>query len=265
MAFQLNDGFISRAKALAPSNTINSLPIWEFMNQTGTLGTFLAGSVVYVGTSNNQDVQVIVAGTLGAVNTVIGEQIATAGSAYVAGNNINATNGSGSGLTVDITVPLPTANLTAAGTGYSAGAVNSVTGGTGTGILGTVAVNAGNVTSFTFTDGGSGYTVGDVLTLQQAASGNNATVTLTAAPNGAVTAAVINAGGEGYKVGDVVTVNQAGSNTDCTLTITAVESLLPTAADAVVFKNAPQGQILPVLVDYVLAANTTASNLLVAR
>jgi len=54
-------GYFSKAKSITKSDTINPLPIWEFMNDTGSLGTFLAGSLVYVG--GGGDVNVIPAGT----------------------------------------------------------------------------------------------------------------------------------------------------------------------------------------------------------
>ena len=39
----------------------------------------------------------------------------------------------------------------------------------------------------------------------------------------------------------------------------------PTAADAVVFKNVPDGNFLPVIVDYVLATGTTATDILTIK
>ena len=54
-------GYFSKAIAITKSDTINTLPAWEFMNQTGTLGTYLAGSLIYVGGAG--DVNVIPAGT----------------------------------------------------------------------------------------------------------------------------------------------------------------------------------------------------------
>lgn len=39
----------------------------------------------------------------------------------------------------------------------------------------------------------------------------------------------------------------------------------PTAADAVIFKNAPAGGFLPVIVDYVLATGTAGSDILTIK
>ena len=95
-------GYFSRAISITKSDTINSLPAWEFMNQTGTLGTFLAGSLVYVGGAG--DVNVIVAGTLGPQNTVVDFQAITAGgTGYTGANGVATTGGSGTGLTVNTT------------------------------------------------------------------------------------------------------------------------------------------------------------------
>ena len=265
------------------SDTLDSRSAWLFENQTGTLGTNLNSSVLYIGVTG--DINCILSGVVGVQGTVTALD---ATDPYGSNPSYNAlSNGSGyatanglltsvtstvpkspakqpTGLTVDITVTLPTATLSAAGTGYSAGAIDSVTGGTGTGIEGTVTINAGAVTAFTFTDGGIGYTVGDVITLVQAASGDNATVTLTSAPNGAITTIAINAAGSNYSPGDTITVIQAGASGG-TRAILSVQDLAPTADDAVLFKGVPAGSILPVSVDYVLTTSTTATDIVAGK
>ena len=281
--FPINGSTIGKALAITPNNTIDARSAWLFENQTGTLGTNLNSSVLYVGVTG--DINCILSGVVGVQGTVIALD---ASNPYVASPSYNAlSNGSGyatanglltsvtssvpkspakqpTGLTVDITVTLPTATLSAAGTGYSAGAIDSVTGGTGTGIEGTVAINAGVVTAFTFTDGGIGYTVGDVITLVQAASGDNATITLTSAPNGAITTIAVNAAGSNYSPGDIITVIQAGASGG-TRAILSVQDLAPTATDAVLFKGVPAGSILPVSVDYVLTTSTTATDIVAGK
>ena len=281
--FPINGSTIGKALAITPNNTIDARSAWLFENQTGTLGTNLNSSVLYVGVTG--DINCILSGVVGVQGTVTALD---ATDPYGSNPSYNAlSNGSGyatanglltsvtstvpkspakqpTGLTVDITVTLPTATLSAAGTGYSAGAIDSVTGGTGTGIEGTVAINAGVVTAFTFTDGGIGYTVGDVITLVQAASGDNATVTLTSAPNGAITTIAINAAGSNYSPGDIITVIQAGASGG-TRAILSVQDLAPTAADAVLFKGVPAGSILPVSVDYVLTTSTTATDIVAGK
>ena len=61
--FPINVSFITRAQTWAPTNNINALPAWTFENQSGTLGTNLTGSVVYVGTAGT--VKVILSGYAG--------------------------------------------------------------------------------------------------------------------------------------------------------------------------------------------------------
>jgi hypothetical protein len=265
------------------SDTLDSRSAWLFENQTGTLGTNLNSSVLYVGVTG--DINCILSGVVGVQGTVTALDATdpygsnpsynalSNGSGYVTANGLLTSATSSvpkspakqpTGLTVDITATLPTATLSAAGTGYSAGAIDSVTGGTGTGIEGTVAINAGVVTAFTFTDGGIGYTVGDVITLVQAASGDNATITLTSAPNGAITTIAVNAAGSNYSPGDIITVIQAGASGG-TRAILSVQDLAPTADDAVLFKAVQAGSILPVSVDYVLTTSTTATDIVAGK
>ena len=265
------------------SDTLDSRSAWLFENQTGTLGTNLNSSVLYVGVTG--DINCILSGVVGVQGTVTALDATdpygsnpsynalSNGSGYVTANGLLTSATSSvpkspakqpTGLTVDITATLPTATLSAAGTGYSAGAIDSVTGGTGTGIEGTVAINAGVVTAFTFTDGGIGYTVGDVITLVQAASGDNATITLTSAPNGAITTIAVNAAGSNYSPGDIITVIQAGASGG-TRAILNVQDLAPVAGDAVLFKGVPAGSILPVSVDYVLVTSTTATDIIAGK
>ena len=292
--FPTSDSIIGKALQVLPilDTAIDPRSAWLFENQSGTLGTNLNSSVLYVseitGTpaATKADVAVILSGVEGVIGAV-----AVGGfksfDPYTSSPSYNAfSNGSGyatanglltsvtssvpkspakqpTGLTVDITVAFPTKTVSDGGTGYSAGAIDSVTGGTGTGIEGTVAINAGVVTAFTFTDGGIGYTVGDVITLVQAASGDNATITLTSAPNGAITTIAVNAAGSNYSPGDIITVTQAGASGGTRAILRVVDSA-PTIGDAVIFKNVPMGTILPVSVDYLMATGSTANLVCIA-
>tara|TARA_R100001163_G_scaffold2508_6_gene3867 strand:+ start:495 stop:1067 length:573 start_codon:yes stop_codon:yes gene_type:complete len=187
--FKFSDSFMGMAQSWTPTDNINPLPAWEFMNQTGTLGTFLAGSVVYVGVSGT--VKVIVAGTEGSKNAPASTgalTITTGGSGYTTATDVATTGGSGSGLKVSFTAV--------------AGAVTAIS-----------------------------------------------AITVT---------------GSKYAVGDVVTISGGGGN--ATLTITEVRDYPPTAADGVEFLNAQQGDILPVLVDYVVVpSGSAATDLVVGR
>mgnify|MGYP003648668751 CR=1 FL=1 len=283
--YPITAGVFGKALAIPGTGnggTITTPSAWLFENQSGTLGTNYNGSQVYVGVTG--DISCILSGVVGVQGTVTALDATdpygsnpsynalSNGSGYVTANGLLTSATSSvpkspakqpTGLTVDITVTLPTATLSAAGTGYSAGAIDSVTGGTGTGIEGTVAINAGVVTAFTFTDGGIGYTVGDVITLVQAASGDNATITLTSAPNGAITTIAVNAAGSNYSPGDIITVTQAGASGGTRAILRVVDSA-PTIGDAVIFKNVPMGTILPVSVDYLMATGSTANLVCIA-
>ena len=181
-------GYFGKAMTHSASDTIDGLPAWEFMNQTGTLGTYLAGSAVYVGDgAGTKDVNVIIAGTLGAQNTVVALTITDGGTGYGSATGVaTTTTGDGTGLTV---------NTTHTG--------------------------------------------------------------------GVITAVAINAAGSGYKLGDTVTVAGGGGN--AILTIDDVRSLLPVVGDGVLFQNLNNGDVLPVLVDYILSTSTTAADFVVMR
>jgi hypothetical protein len=269
-------GNFSRSLSVTPNDTINTLPAWEFMNQTGSLGNNLRGSLIYVGgTAAASNVSVITAGTVGIQNRVVSLTLTNGGSGYAVppANPQETTYTSvvptsigpkvASGLTVNITVPVPTTNTLVPGTGYSVAPFTVLQGG---GLSGNIlSVNGtGGILTFEITDGGVGYTAGDVLTIVDGA-GINGSITLVTAPNGAVTLAAIAVGGEGYAVGDIITIVQAGSGGDATCTVDAVRSFSPVAGDAVVFNNVPVGTVLPVYVDYVTATGTTATLLVAGR
>ena len=267
-------------KALAVTKVaitaLDARSAWEFENQSATLGNNYTGSQLYVGGAGNVDV--ILAGVTGAQDTVTSlnqQAIFTganpsyvgfaAGSGYVTGTNIDTTvvttvpNSPATvptGLTVNINAVVPTTNASTPGTNYTTGPYE-VTGGTAGagGLSGNITiVTAGAITEFTITDGGQGYTTGDVLTIIKAGSDDDATITLSSAPNGAVTAdiAIGNNAGTGYSVGDIITVDQTGSGKDCKFVIGSVKSLLPGVNDVVRFTAVPVGTILPAAVGYVI-------------
>jgi hypothetical protein len=141
--FPTNDSFIATALAYNPTNTIDPRPAWLFENQTGTLGTNLTGSAVYVGVGGT--VRGILAGKEGVQGTVtVLGSILTGGTGYTTANGLATTvtsivpSSAGTGCTVDITAV--------------AGAVT------------VIAINAV----------GQQYSVGDILTVVQ--GGNNCTV-----------------------------------------------------------------------------------------
>jgi len=134
--FPINDSFITRGQTWVPTNNIDSKSAWLFENQSGTLGTNLTGSSVYVGVTGT--VRVIIAGTVGAQNTVTNLTLVSGGTGYTTANGVATTVTSivpasnGAGLTVDITAAggvITAAVINAAGTNYGLGDIITVTGG----------------------------------------------------------------------------------------------------------------------------------------
>tara|TARA_B100000768_G_C11250411_1_gene363859 strand:- start:825 stop:1403 length:579 start_codon:yes stop_codon:yes gene_type:complete len=134
--FPTNPSYITRAQTWAPTNNINPKSAWLFENQSGTLGTNLTGSSVYVGVTGT--VRVIIAGTVGAQNTVTNLTLVSGGTGYTTANGVATTVTSivpasnGAGLTVDITAAggvITAAVINAAGTNYGLGDIITVTGG----------------------------------------------------------------------------------------------------------------------------------------
>ena len=135
--FKFSDSFMGMAQSWTPTDTINPLPAWEFMNQTGSLGTFLAGSVVYVG-GGSGTVKVIVAGTEGSKNAPASTgalTITTGGTGYTTGTDVATSGGSGSGLKVSYTAAAGAITvisaITVTGSGYAVGDIVTVSGGGG--------------------------------------------------------------------------------------------------------------------------------------
>jgi len=142
--FIINDGIVGKAMPLTGLvGAPNPLPAWVSENQTGTLGTFLNSSVLYVGVSG--DVSVILPGTN--LSSVKALSITNGGSGYSNGTGVaTTTSGDGLGLTVNTTV---TANvitavaINAAGSGYNVNDIVTVSGGGGNATLQITAVNDG--------------------------------------------------------------------------------------------------------------------------
>ena len=282
--YRVTNGAVGKALPIGAGNdTISGPSAWLFENQSGTLGTNLTGSLIYVGATG--DVRAILSDVVGIQNKVTGLNLDAifkganpfyagfaAGSGYVEGNAVATTDVTTvpnspatvpAGLTVDIVVPVPSTNALTPGTGYSVAPFTILQGGGMSGNILSVS-GAGAILTFEIIDGGIGYTAGDVLTIVQA-GGSNGSITLATAPNGAVTEIAINAPGANYSVGDIITVAQAGSGLDCKFCIRAVQSDLPIITDAVIFKNVPAGTILPVAVDYVMANLTTATDMVACK
>ena len=138
--FPTNDTIITRAKTFVPSNVVNPLSFWEFENQSGTLGTNLTGSVVYVGTAG--DVTGILSGAVGDQGIVLELAIDDPGVGYTTAFGLPTVLIEGksvalnpSGLFVSI-IAAPGAGITnvdiggAAGLEYSVGDIVEIVQGT---------------------------------------------------------------------------------------------------------------------------------------
>jgi hypothetical protein len=149
--------------------------------------------------------------------------LSSGGIGYVSGTNIAAAGGSGSGATLDVTASangvVSSGTVSAVGTGYIDALGVSSTGGTGTGLTLDIVTNAGtgDIASVTIASGGSGYLVGDVVTIS--GGNNDATYSIDAITGGTVTALVLNNPGTGYTNGDVLTIS-GGSATYAVATVT---------------------------------------------
>jgi len=192
--FRISDGVIGRSMPLTGLvGAPNARPAWVFQNQTGDLGNFLDGSVLYVGATG--DISVIMPGvSLASVNSL---SIVNAGTGYstaVADLATTDSNNLSQGLTVDITA----------------------------------AAVGGAILTVTIKTAGSGYSVGDIVT--------------------------------------IVEGGRPGGSIDATARVTAVNQGVPIALQAIEFKGVQAGTILPVAVDYVTSLTTvTAADIIVGR
>ena len=192
--FRISDGIIGRSMPLTGLvGAPNARPAWVFQNQTGDLGNFLDGSVLYVGVTG--DISVIMPGvSLASVNSL---SIVNAGTGYstaVADLATTDSNNLSQGLTVDITA----------------------------------AAVGGAILTVTIKTAGSGYSVGDIVT--------------------------------------IVEGGRPGGSIDATARVTAVNQGVPIALQAIEFKGVQAGTILPVAVDYVTSLTTvTAADIIVGR
>jgi hypothetical protein len=146
---------------------------------------------------------------------VLSTGIRVPGSGYTTTNNVAVSGGSGTGLTVDIVADpvggVKQVNIGNAGSGYSNSQV-SPTGGSGTGLVVSIGTSGGSIISISINNRGSGYTVGNTLTIP--GGSGTATITVTGSvTNAEVTNVTINNPGSGYVSGETVTIpGGTGSN-----------------------------------------------------
>ena len=147
--------------------------------------------------------------------------VTAAGTLYETATGVATTGGSGSGLTVDITVTtgVPLTLLGGAGgSSYvSATGVATTTDGSGTGLTVDIVADGGSIISIAINAPGSGYAVGDTITV--AGGGNDGGGTIGTVRGGVATVAVA-AAGSGYVSGDTITI--AGGGADATVDVATV-------------------------------------------
>jgi len=151
--------------------------------------------------------------TLVGVGNVLGLNLTNGGTGYSNATGVATTGGSGSNLTVDVSIAIPTFTLTAAGTGYSTATNVATTGGGGTGLtvnITSVNPSTGAIQGLSINSPGLNYAASDLLTISGGTT--SATITLTTLSNGVISNLAINNGGSGYAVGNSITVNAGDTN-----------------------------------------------------
>jgi hypothetical protein len=187
-----------------------------FDNGTITTGsTYNSAAVTGLTTTGGTGTGLTVDVTLDAYDLVSGVTVNTPGSGYTVGDTIKVL----SGLTRGVITGLSQVN---AGTGYTTTTGVVPTGGTGTGLVVDITADvAGGAKVVSITTGGTGYTSANNVTTT-GGSGTGLTLYSTTASSGIITQAYIGNKGTGYQVGDIVTIS--GGNGDATLTITSVSN-----------------------------------------
>lgn len=133
------------------------------------------------------------------------------GIGYFNTTGVSSVGGTGSGSTFDILASVTNAfggSITLPGTGYvdDIGVTASFSSGVGTGITLDIITNGlGNISSATINEPGSGYAVGEIVTIS--GGNNDATFTINAITGGEITSISINNPGFGYQEGDVITIS----------------------------------------------------------
>lgn len=192
--FPISDGIAGKAmRSTGLVGTPDGKPAWIFENQTGVLGNNLNSSVLYMGATGN--INVIMPGT--SLNSCERFVIREGGTNYTAGvRATTCSNNMAQGLTINVLVPV---------------------GGGG-------AISSGIVVN-----GGSGYNVGDIVTIVEA--------------------------------------GRAAGSVDAKAAITVVNNGVPVAAQAITFENVQAGSFLPVAVDYItaLGAGVTEADVIICK
>jgi hypothetical protein len=165
--------------------------------------------------------------TLVGVGNVLTASVTTGGTSYLQRENVATTGGSGSNLTLNTFLTIPSFNITNAGTGYSS-ALNLATtvapaGGNGLTVnITSVNPTTGAIQGININNPGLGYSVNDVVTVVQNTN-TTAEITLNTISNGVISNITINNGGSGYTVGNTVTI--AGGSGTATAQVNSINEV----------------------------------------
>ena len=162
--------------------------------------------------------------TLVDVGNVLSLNVTNGGTGYSEAIGVATTGGSGTNLTVDTTIAIPTFTLTTAGTGYSVATNVATTGGGGTGLtvnITSVNPSTGAIQGLSINSPGLGYAAAAAITINTGSG--TAQITLTTLSNGVISSLAVNNGGSGYVVGDNITVN--AGNVDATAQVASINEV----------------------------------------
>jgi hypothetical protein len=196
-------------------------------NGLSTQGVFIVsgGQNYEGGTYTNVE---IVGGTgTGALSSItvenFGGSITTDGEGYLQGNfsNVNMVGGSGAGTTVTFSVDGIANGTVTPGSGYTDGVYSGVNliGGNGNGAVAEIVVITGAVNTVSFSNEGSGYQNGDILTANTAdigGTGNGFNYEITTNP-GIIDELIFQIKEAGYVVGEVLSLPTGVSGISVTL------------------------------------------------
>jgi len=191
------------------SNGVDGVYKFNGANTTVDSASAAAGAVASVSFVADGKPTAVTVATAGA-GYAVGDYLYLQGGDYAASVRVDTISSSGGVATIS----LNTVGFT--GTGYSVATVATV-GGSGGSIRGYSACTI-NITSVSAT-GGTGYTLGDVLTIN--AGGVNAQVTVTALNAGKITAVSITAPGSGYAVAGAIACT-GGTGAGFTINVDAI-------------------------------------------
>ena len=198
--FPISDGIAGKAmRSTGLVGTPDGKPAWIFENQTGVLGNNLNSSVLYMGATGN--INIIMAGTS------LGDAEEFRWGTAVPNTNV------GSNYTQGITTTTTCSNNMAQGLTVKITAVDG----------------SGGINGVEVVTGGSGYNVGDLVTVVEA----------------------------GRPVGSI----------DAVLKVHKVGKVVPVVAQAITFENVQAGSFLPVAVDFItaLGAGVTEADVIICK